>query len=171
MTSRAFATFRSLIAVLLVTLVALSPALADTTDAAQLDRLFPRSTMQIATPDARLHNFKIWVADNDQRRARGLMFVKHIGEDEGMLFIYPQAMRASMWMKNTFIPLDMLFVAADGRVMQVVANTEPQSLKTIESDSDVIAVIELKGGVASKLHIAKGARVMHQAFSKAADKR
>ena len=133
-------------------------------DAAQLDRIFPRSTMQIATPNARLHSFKIWVADNDQRRSRGLMYVKQMADDEAMLFIYPQAVRASMWMKNTFIPLDMLFVAADGKVMHVVENTEPQSLKTIESTADVIAVIELKGGTASKLHIAKGARVMHAVF-------
>ncbi|HVF18342.1 MAG TPA: DUF192 domain-containing protein [Steroidobacteraceae bacterium] len=165
MISRALATLRSSLGLLLLALLVAQPTCADPAESAQLDRFFPRSTMQIATPDARLHNFKIWIADNDQRRARGLMFVKHIGEDEGMLFIYPQAMRASMWMKNTFIPLDMLFVAADGKVMQVVANTEPQSLKTIESDSDVIAVIELKGGTASKLHIAKGARVMHAAFT------
>jgi uncharacterized protein len=165
MISRALATLRSSLGLLLLALLVAQPTCADPAESAQLDRFFPRSTMQIATPDARLHNFKIWIADNDQRRARGLMFVKHIGEEEGMLFIYPQAMRASMWMKNTFIPLDMLFVAADGKVMQVVANTEPQSLKTIESDSDVIAVIELKGGTASKLHIAKGARVMHAAFT------
>jgi uncharacterized protein len=165
MISRGFSLFRSCLGLLLLALAVAQHASADSTEAAQLDRLFPRSAMQIATPDARLHNFKIWIADSDQRRARGLMFVKHIGEDEGMLFIYPQAMRASMWMKNTFIPLDMLFVAADGKVMQVVHNTEPQSLKTIESDSEVTAVIELKGGTASKLHIAKGARVMHEAFA------
>jgi uncharacterized membrane protein (UPF0127 family) len=176
MISRRLRTLRSFAGLLLFSLVLAQQAAADSGESAQLDRLFPRSTMQIATPDARLHNFKIWIADNDQRRARGLMFVKHIGEEEGMLFIYPQAMRASMWMKNTFIPLDMLFVAADGKVMQVVQNTEPQSLKTIESNSDVVAVIELKGGTASKLHIAKGARVMHAAFggppreSRSADK-
>jgi uncharacterized protein len=165
MISRGLASWRSSVGLLLLAFFVAQPAAGDAAEAAQLDRVFPRSTMQIATPDARLHNFKIWVADNDQRRGRGLMFVKHIAEDEGMLFIYPQAMRASMWMKNTFIPLDMLFVAADGKVMQVVANTEPQSLKTIESDSDVTAVIELKGGTASKLRIAKGARVMHAAFA------
>jgi uncharacterized membrane protein (UPF0127 family) len=155
---------------LLALLALAAPSLADTSDP-QLDRVFPRSTMQIATPDARLHNFNIWVADDDQRRARGLMFVKQMADDAGMLFIYPQAIRASMWMKNTFIPLDMLFVAADGKVMHIVENTEPQSLKTIESTSDVIAVIELKGGTASKLHIAKGARVMHAAFGSKTDRR
>jgi len=140
-------------------------ASADTAnEAPQLDQLFPKSTMQIATPDARLHNFNIWLADNDWRRARGLMFVKQMPADHGMLFIYPQPIRASMWMKNTFIPLDMLFVAADGKVMQVIANTKPQSLKTIESTDEVVAVIELNAGTAERLHIAKGARVMHALF-------
>jgi uncharacterized protein len=152
-----------------VLLIAAASVLADTPDA-QLDRLFPRSVMQIATPDARLHTFNIWVADDDQRRARGLMFVRHLADDDGMLFLYPQAIRASMWMKNTFIPLDMLFVAANGKVMHVVENTEPQSLKTIEATSDVIAVIELKGGTTKRLHIAKGAYVMHAAFGAQARK-
>ena len=58
-------------------------------DGADLDRIFPRSTLQIATPDARLHTFDIWVAEDEQRRARGLMFVKHLGPSDGMLFIYP----------------------------------------------------------------------------------
>jgi uncharacterized protein len=155
--------FVAVLALLLATQV-FGQGSGNAADAAQLDRIFPRSTLQIATPNARLHNFKIWVADNDQRRSRGLMHVKHMADDEAMLFIYPQAVRASMWMKNTFIPLDMLFVAADGKVMHVVENTEPQSLKTIESTAEVIAVIELKGGTAAKLHIAKGARVMHAVF-------
>jgi uncharacterized membrane protein (UPF0127 family) len=151
-------------AALLALLFITATSFADSSDAAELNRLFPRSTLQIATPNARLHHFEIWVADNDQRRARGLMFVKHMAEDEAMLFIYPRAVRAGMWMKNTFIPLDMLFVAADGKVMHVAENTEPHSLETIESPHDVVAVIELKGGTAAKLHIAKGARVIHATF-------
>jgi len=162
MTSKPASFARHLVA--LVALLIAAQLSADTTDTAQLDRVFPRSTMQIATSNARLHTFKTWIADTDQRRARGLMFVKSMADDEAMLFIYPEQIRASMWMKNTFIPLDMLFVAADGKVMHVVENTEPQSLKTIESTTEVIAVIELKGGTASKLHIAKGSRVMHAAF-------
>jgi uncharacterized protein len=139
-------------------------ATADTADGAQLDRVFRRSTLQIATPDARLHTFKIWIADDNERRARGLMFVKELAQDEGMLFVYEQPQPIGMWMKNTFISLDMLFVAADGRVLNVAEKTEPHSLKTIESKGDAIGVIELKAGTAAKLHIAKGARVMHAAF-------
>jgi hypothetical protein len=70
-----------------------------------------------------------------------------------------------MWMKNTFIPLDMLIVTANGRVAKVVENTQPQSLKTIESDSAVIAVVELNAGTANRLHIRPGAQVIHPAFA------
>jgi uncharacterized membrane protein (UPF0127 family) len=69
-----------------------------------------------------------------------------------------------MWMKNTYIPLDMLFVAADGKVIRVAANTQPLSLQTIESGGPALAVIELKAGTAARLRIGKGARVMHGVF-------
>lgn len=135
------------------------------TDAAELDRIFRRSTLQIATPDARLHSFKIWIADDEQRRARGLMFVKHLGAEDGMLFVYPQPQPISMWMKNTYVSLDMLFVAADGKVVRVVEHTEPMSEKTIQSGGMVLGVIELPAGTAARLKIAQGARVLHSAFS------
>jgi uncharacterized membrane protein (UPF0127 family) len=141
---------------------------ADGTDAADLDRTFRRSTLQIATPDARLHKFNVWIADDEARRARGLMFVQHLAAQDGMLFVYPQPQAIAMWMKNTFVPLDMLFVAADGKVVTVVANTEPHSLKTIESGGIVLGVVELAGGTAARLKIAPGAQVIHPAFSTAA---
>lgn len=132
--------------------------------ASDLDRAFRRSTLQIATPDARLHHFNIWIADDDQRRARGLMFIRQLGAEDGMLFIYPQPHPISMWMKNTYVPLDMLFVAADGKVIRVVANTEPLSLKTIESGGPALGVIELAGGTAARLKITTGAQVVHSSF-------
>jgi uncharacterized membrane protein (UPF0127 family) len=135
-------------------------------DAAQLDQNFPQSALQIATPDARLHSFRVWVADNEPRRARGLMFVRQLDADTGMLFIYPAAQEIAMWMKNTYLPLDMLFVTADGRVAKVVEATEPLSLKTITSDQQVLAVIELNAGTASRLHIRSGALVIHPIFAK-----
>jgi uncharacterized protein len=146
---------------------ALSTGRADTPDSTQLDRAFRQSTLQIATPDARLHTFKVWIADDNERRARGLMFVKQLADNEGMLFVYEEAQRISMWMKNTFISLDMVFIAADGKVINVAENTQPQSLTTVESDGDAIGVVELKGGTAARLRIAKGARVMHPVFSSA----
>lgn len=137
-----------------------APAICEDADAAQLDRLFRRSTLKIATPDARLHTFKVWVADDPARRARGLMFVKHLAADEGMLFLYEQPQIISMWMKNTFIPLDMLFFDAEGRIVHVAANAEPHSLATIGSREPAMGVIELNAGTAAKLHIRPGARVI-----------
>jgi uncharacterized membrane protein (UPF0127 family) len=147
----------------LILLIAAGASIAD--DSIDLNRIFPRSRLQIATPDARLHSFEIWVAEDDARRARGLMFVRELGDNEGMLFIYPQEHPVAMWMKNTYIPLDMLFVSADGRVAHVVENTEPESLTTIESKVPVLAVIELKAGTAARLKIRPGARVMHEVFA------
>lgn len=135
------------------------------TDAAELDRIFRRDTLQIATPDARLHRFNIWVADDEARRARGLMFVKRLSPSDAMLFVYPRPQPIAMWMKNTFIPLDMLFVSADGKVARVVENAEPHSLKTIESGAAVLGVVELAAGTVARLKIAPGAQVIHPAFS------
>jgi uncharacterized protein len=123
-----------------------------------LDRAFPRSTLDIATPDARLHHFKSWLADDDQRRQRGLMFVRKLGDTDSMLFIYPQPMRVAMWMKNTYLPLDMLFVAPDGKVIKVVQNTEPLSLNTIESGGIVLGVVELPAGTAARLKMTRSKR-------------
>ena len=152
-------------ALLWIAAVGLSTARADETALSQLDQYFRRSSLQIATPDARLHKFDVWVADDDARRARGLMFVTKMPDEKGMLFIYPQTQPIAMWMKNTHIPLDMLFVRADGRVERVVENTTPMSTKTIESGGPVLAVIELNGGVAKRNNIRAGAQVIHPAFS------
>ena len=151
-------------ALLALLVLPLGLAAAPQPDAGQLDKLFERSTLQIATSDPELHTFKVWIADNNSRRERGLMFVRQLDADAGMLFIYDSPQSISMWMKNTKIPLDMLFVAANGRVMRVVENTQPESLKTIDSGSDVIGVVELNAGTAAKLHIRAGARVIHPAF-------
>lgn len=152
-------------ALVLLSLALASLAVAQTaTDADVLDRLFARSSLQIATSDARLHRFDIWVADTEQRRERGLMFVKHMEPTAGMLFIYPQSQTISMWMKNTYIPLDMLFVAADGRIVKIVANTKPESLDVIDSGASVRGVIELNAGMAARLDVRPGSIVIHPAF-------
>jgi uncharacterized membrane protein (UPF0127 family) len=139
-------------------------AAANSQDAARLDQGFPRSSLQIATPDARLHTFDVWVADTDARRQRGLMFVSHLNDDQGMLFIYPQPQPISIWMKNTLIPLDLLFVSPAGRVEHVIENTTPHSLEGRGPREAMIAVIELKAGTAARLKIRAGARVIHAAF-------
>jgi uncharacterized membrane protein (UPF0127 family) len=139
-------------------------ASAASKDVRELDRMFPKSTLQIATPDARLHKFDVWVADTDARRMRGLMFVEHLADDAGMLFVYPAPQPIAMWMKNTPLSLDILFVTAEGRVHHIAENTTPQSTDTIPSNGVVYAVIELKAGTAARMKIRPGAQVIHPAF-------
>jgi len=128
---------------------------------------FPQSKLQIATPDARVHTFSVWIAADSPHREQGLMFIKSLPDDAGMLFVYPTSQPIAMWMKNTYISLDMLFIRADGRVARVESNTKPHSLKNIESGENVLAVLELKAGTAAKLNIRAGAVVMHPAFGAA----
>jgi uncharacterized protein len=127
---------------------------------------FPQSTLQIATPDARLHRFNIWIAEDDVHREQGLMFIKKLPENAGMLFIYSAPQRIGIWMKNTYIPLDIVFISADGRIANIVPDAKPLSEDTMES-KNVVAVLELNGGTAARLNIRKGAVVMHPFFGNA----
>lgn len=143
-------------------------ARADEPTIDQLLADFPRAELAISTPDAKQHRFNIWVATTDAHRAQGLMFVREMPVDAGMLFVYGEPRTISMWMKNTFIPLDMVFIKANGRVAQVVANTTPHSLKTISSKAEVLAVLELNAGTAERLGIRSGAIVDRSALQAAA---
>jgi uncharacterized membrane protein (UPF0127 family) len=125
----------------------------------QLLALFPQAQITIATPDARQHRLRTWLATTEAHRSQGLMFVRELPPDAGMLFVYPKPRIVSMWMKNTFIPLDMVFIRADGRVAEVVTDTMPHSLETIASREAVLAVLELNAGTARRLRIGPGAIV------------
>ncbi len=108
--------------------------------------------------------FTVEIAKTEQERATGLMYRKELPEGQGMLFDFSPEQQVSMWMKNTFIPLDMIFVRSDGRILRIAENTEPQSEKIIPSGGLVKGVIELAGGTAKKLGIAPGDRVGHPLF-------
>ena len=111
------------------------------------------------------HTIKLWVADTPARQQQGLMFVDKLEPGTGMLFLYPGPPRPiSMWMKNTLIPLDMLFISKDGRIARIARNTRPHSLETISSLTPVTAVLEIGGGEAQRLGIEVGDRVGHPAF-------
>jgi uncharacterized protein len=110
------------------------------------------------------HTVTVELADTDSTRATGLMFRRSIGPDEGMLFIYSDEQDLTMWMKNTYIPLDMIFVKRDGLISHIEANTEPFSERIIPSQGPVIGVIEMAGGSASRLGLKPGDRVKHPAF-------
>jgi uncharacterized membrane protein (UPF0127 family) len=105
------------------------------------------------------HRFRVEVAVNDAERARGLMFRRELAADAGMLFDFNVTQPVSMWMKNTLLPLDMLFVAEDGRVVNIAERTIPGSLTPIPSEEPVRFVIELAGGTAARLRLRAGDRV------------
>lgn len=108
--------------------------------------------------------FQIEVMRTDADRAKGLMFRQHMPADRGMLFDFPGEQIQTMWMRNTFIPLDMIFIRADGRVHRVEANTEPHSERTISSGAPVRAVLELNAGTAARIGLKPGDRVRHAIF-------
>jgi len=126
---------------------------------------FPQSRLSILTPDARQHQFNIWVANTDALRQQGLMFVESLPDNTGMLFIFDRPQPVQMWMKNTLIPLDMVFIDADGRIDSIAVNTTPMSLKIVASKRAVLGVLELAGGTTQQLGIHAGAIVKHPMFA------
>jgi uncharacterized membrane protein (UPF0127 family) len=125
---------------------------------------FPRSTLELRNAAGRQW-LKIYVASSSAQQERGLMFVKKLPADEGMLFPLPAARVMSMWMKNTLIPLDMVFIDAKGRIVCLRENTEPLSLAIISCNKPVKAVLEIGGGEAKKRGIAVGDSVVHPSVS------
>lgn len=111
------------------------------------------------------HSFMIEVAGTENEKALGLMFRTELKDDQGMLFPYPAERSLQMWMHNTYIPLDMLFIRADGVIARIEERAEPLSDRVISSGSPVLAVLELPGGAAERLGIKAGDRVRYPIFS------
>jgi uncharacterized protein len=125
---------------------------------------FPRTSLEITHHDAHhashKYPFQVWVADTPERAEQGLMFVSDLPATMGMVFPLQPPRVESMWMKNTYIELDMLFISADGRVSKIIERAAPMSLQTLSSDTPVAAVLELKGGQAAKLGLHVGDTVV-----------
>ena len=111
--------------------------------------------------------FTVEIADTDMTRERGLMFRQRLPEGHGMLFDFGEPRPVSMWMKNTYIPLDMLFIRTDGKIAYIAENTVPKSLDTIGITEPVLAVLELPAGTAKKQGIRTGDVVYHRLFNNA----
>jgi uncharacterized membrane protein (UPF0127 family) len=120
-----------------------------------LDDAFDRDVLVIAARNA-CFRFDIYLALSREQQRRGLMFVRELPMTTGMLFVYPGEAHHSMWMKNTFIPLDILFARSDGTVSSIAKDTTPQSLKSISSTEPVTYVLELNAGVTDTLLIEPG---------------
>ena len=124
---------------------------------------FPKSKLTIKTAKG-AHKFDIEMAVSRAQQSQGLMYRRSLPADAGMLFDYRIPQRIMMWMKNTLIPLDMVFIGADGRVVNIVERTIPQSVATVSSKGKVRAVLEVNGGTASRLGIKPGDHVSHKIF-------
>jgi uncharacterized membrane protein (UPF0127 family) len=111
---------------------------------------FPQTSIIIVNEDGPCVLYDIWVAGSPAQRSRGLMFIEALGTYEGMIFLYRQPATIAMWMKNTLIPLDMLFILGTQRIANIAENTTPLSEESIYSDGPVQMVLELQGGSASR---------------------
>ena len=121
-----------------------------------LDDAFDRDVLIVVADKLGCHRFDVYLAVSPEQRRRGLMYVRSLSERTGMLFIHGHDDLHSMWMKNTWIPLDMLFVRADGSVASIERDTEPQSLRSIGAREPVRYVLELNAGVTDALSIGEG---------------
>lgn len=139
--------------------------------------LFPFSAMAQQQPAANLesltivsegkrHAFQVEVMRTPEQRARGLMHRQFMPADRGMLFDFERTEPVAMWMQNTFISLDMLFIRADGTIARIAEQAEPLSTRTIPSGEPVLSVLEINGGISRQLGIKPGDRIEHPLFRK-----
>lgn len=127
----------------------------------------PTEPLIIVTRDGRRLPFTVEMAIEPSQQMIGLMFRPEVKPDEGMLFDWGEARESSMWMRNTIAPLDMVFIAADGRIHRIAERTVPQSLATVSSNGPVRATLELKAGITEQLDIRPGDRVLQRIFGNA----
>ncbi|MDB5599360.1 MAG: hypothetical protein JWN71_1404 [Xanthobacteraceae bacterium] len=112
-----------------------------------------------------LHRFQVEIARTDQERATGLMHRKELAEGRGMLFDFAREQEVSMWMENTYVSLDMIFIRRNGRILSIAENTTPLSRAIVSSKGPAFAVLEVVAGTAKKLGLAPGDQVAHPLFS------
>jgi uncharacterized protein len=119
--------------------------------------------LTIVTASGR-HAFQVEVMRTPDQRAKGLMFRNYMPADRGMLFDFERTEPVAMWMQNTYIPLDMLFIRTDGSIARIASGTEPLSTRTIPSGEPVLGVLELNAGAAEKIGAKAGDRIEHSLF-------
>lgn len=129
---------------------------------AQRGATFNRSALTIASAGGREHAFEVELALSPDQKSQGLMHRREMAPDAGMLFVYGTPQLTSMWMQNTYLPLDMLFIAGGGRIVHIVERTVPLSTAIVSSRERVVAVLELNAGTVARLGFAKGDIVHHE---------
>lgn len=154
-----------LLGIVAAALVACSPCAGDATPQStqSAPAVHPVSGLSVVpltvTSGSRVHQFRVELARTPQEQAKGLMFRTQMGPDEGMIFPFDPPRGASFWMRNTVIPLDLIFVGRDGRISNIAANAVPYDETPLYSAGDAKAVLELNGGRAAQLGIKPGDRV------------
>jgi uncharacterized membrane protein (UPF0127 family) len=126
----------------------------------ELDADFARTPLVVDSNGLGCYFFDTYLALSRAQQTRGLMFVRELPESVAMIFIYREAGIRSMWMKNTYIPLDILFIDVDGSVVSAAEHTEPLSLESIQSAAPAIAVLEINAGLVEKFRLGPGSRVL-----------
>ncbi len=144
----------------LILVFALFFAITANAAAESLDEAFSKDVLVIEASAHACHRFDVYLAISNAQRARGLMHVRHLPPGTGMLFIYENSDYISMWMKNTYISLDMIFARSDGSISSIVRNTEPMSLRSIGATEPVNFVLELNAGITEKLFIDENSRLV-----------
>ncbi len=123
-------------------------------------------TVEVVTGQGRTR-FQVEIAATRAEQERGLMFRKSLAPDRGMLFIYKRPQPAAYWMKNTLIPLDIIFIQPDGHILSIARNARPLDQTPLASGGLILGVLEIAGGRAAQLGILPGDRVAHRIFPKA----
>ena len=124
----------------------------------------PVEPLEIVTHDGRTLKFEVEFVDTDETRERGLMFRKSLAADAGMLFDFKTPQYVSFWMKNTLIPLDIIFIGKDGRIVNIARQAKPMDETPLPSAGPVRGVLEIKGGRAAELGIGPDDLVRHRIF-------
>lgn len=125
---------------------------------------FARDRLAIETSDGRVHAFDVELALTPVQRARGLMFREVMAPDAGMLFLFDREEPRAFWMKNTYLPLDMVFIDREGFIVAIATDTVPLTETPVPSGAPALAVLELNAGTTDDLDIAPGDRVLYPAF-------
>lgn len=155
---------RNLILTVLLAIAACSPGASDAAQSSPTASVHAESGLRVipltvTTTSGKRHSFRVEVAASAFEQARGLMYRRSLGADEGMIFPMETARQASFWMRNTVIPLDLVFIGVDGRISNIAANAVPYDESPLRSVGLVKGVLELNGGRAAALGIAAGDKV------------
>lgn len=160
-----FSLRRALAALSLAAFAACAPIDGKAPEASAQSEAAVFEALEVATANGPVR-LQVEIADTEAERSRGLMFRAFLADDRGMLFDFKPARPVAFWMKNTWIPLDIIFIAPDGRILNIAEKTTPYSEAPIPSAGVTRAVLEIRGGRARELGIAPGDKVAHRIFPK-----